>query len=251
MIRSVRAAGFAAAAFVLAATAAWSGPLQAVEGDAAPAATYYTDHDGAAIEVADFAANADQAAVAAPTPAASAPTAPAPASSDHDAASADEPARQSIGLADITVPRIRPLGELVESYAGLATDNGEQDCLASAVYFEARGEPIEGQLAVAEVVLNRAQSGRYPRTVCQVVTQPWQFSFVRRGHIPAADRELRILAPRRRHRPHRRSRRPPPAAAQRALVPCRLCPPELGPPPRPQHQDRPPHLLQLGGECRV
>ena len=42
----------------------------------------------------------------------------------------------------------------------------EQDCLANAVYFEARGEPLEGQLAVAEVVLNRAASGRYPATLC-------------------------------------------------------------------------------------
>src|SRR5688500_1428378 len=68
MILSVRAAGFAVAACVLAATAAWSGPLQAVEGAAAPVATYYTDHAGAAVEVADFAANADQAAVAASSP---------------------------------------------------------------------------------------------------------------------------------------------------------------------------------------
>ena len=97
-------------------------------------------------------------------------------------------ANHLVALADSTLPRARTLSELVENYAGLSTDNGEQDCLANAVYFEARGEPIEGQLAVAEVVLNRAQSGRYPSTICQVVTQPWQFSFVRRGHIPAADR---------------------------------------------------------------
>ena len=51
-----------------------------------------------------------------------------------------------------------------------------------------RGESIEGQLAVAEVVMNRAVSGRYPATLCGVVVQPYQFSFVRRGVIPAADR---------------------------------------------------------------
>ena len=60
-------------------------------------------------------------------------------------------------------------------------------CLAPAVYFEARGEPIEGQLAVAEVVINRARSGLYPDNYCDVVTQPAQFSFVRHGQIPAAD----------------------------------------------------------------
>lgn len=60
-------------------------------------------------------------------------------------------------------------------------------CLAQAIYFEARGEPIEGQLAVAEVVINRAKSGIYPDNYCDVVTQPAQFSFVRRGQIPTAD----------------------------------------------------------------
>ena len=60
-------------------------------------------------------------------------------------------------------------------------------CLAQAVYFEARGDPIEGQLAVAEVVINRAKSGLYPDNFCDVVTQPSQFSFVHHGRIPAAD----------------------------------------------------------------
>jgi spore germination cell wall hydrolase CwlJ-like protein len=60
-------------------------------------------------------------------------------------------------------------------------------CLAQAVYFEARGEPIEGQLAVAEVVINRARSGLYPDNYCDVITQPAQFSFVRHGQIPTAD----------------------------------------------------------------
>lgn len=44
-------------------------------------------------------------------------------------------------------------------------------CLAEAVYFEARGEPVRGQIAVAQVVVNRALSGYYPTTVCGVVYQ--------------------------------------------------------------------------------
>lgn len=44
-------------------------------------------------------------------------------------------------------------------------------CLARNVYFEARGEPPAGQYAVAEVTMNRAASGFYPRTVCGVVYQ--------------------------------------------------------------------------------
>ena len=44
-------------------------------------------------------------------------------------------------------------------------------CLARNVYFESRGEPIAGQRAVAEVTMNRLNSGRYPGTVCGVVYQ--------------------------------------------------------------------------------
>ena len=183
MIRTVRAAAFAVAAFVLAASAVWSAPSQAVEGGAAPVATYYLDHAGAATEVADFAVNGEDAAAETPVRAEAPATVP-----PGQAASAGELAQHLLALADATLPRARTLGELIDLYAGLSTDNVEQDCLANAVYFEARGEPIEGQLAVAEVVLNRAQSGRYPATICEVVTQPWQFSFVRQGIIPRADR---------------------------------------------------------------
>jgi hypothetical protein len=80
------------------------------------------------------------------------------------------------------------LGELVSRFATDAAADREQDCLASAVYFESRGEPIEGQLAVAQVVINRAASGRYPTDLCGVITQHAQFSFVRNGHMPMADR---------------------------------------------------------------
>ena len=80
------------------------------------------------------------------------------------------------------------LDELVTEYASDATVDREQDCLASAVYFESRGEPIQGQLAVAQVVINRSLSGRYPPDLCDVVTQHAQFSFVHHGRIPMADR---------------------------------------------------------------
>jgi hypothetical protein len=63
-----------------------------------------------------------------------------------------------------------------------------EKCLAEAVYFEARGESLEGQLAVARVVMNRAASGKYPPDWGSVVKQPWQFSFVRNGQFPEADR---------------------------------------------------------------
>lgn len=44
-------------------------------------------------------------------------------------------------------------------------------CLAEALYFEARGESVKGQFAVAEVILNRVDSPRYPDTICGVVNQ--------------------------------------------------------------------------------
>jgi spore germination cell wall hydrolase CwlJ-like protein len=80
------------------------------------------------------------------------------------------------------------LDTLVGEYEAAAPANPEQDCLANAVYFESRGEPIEGQLAVAQVVLNRAASGRYPASLCEVITQKAQFSFIRHGRFPAADK---------------------------------------------------------------
>jgi len=71
-------------------------------------------------------------------------------------------------------------------------------CLAQAVYFEARGEPFEGRLAVANVVLNRVKNRRYPADVCGVIFQGekrrhrCQFSFACDGK---ADRPAKISDP--------------------------------------------------------
>ena len=80
-----------------------------------------------------------------------------------------------------------PLYALVQKFATNAPLDEQTNCLATAVYFEARGESLEGQLAVARVVMNRAASGRYPPDWCSVVKQPAQFSFVRHGQFPQAD----------------------------------------------------------------
>lgn len=63
--------------------------------------------------------------------------------------------------------------------------NPEMQCLASAIYYEARSESLAGKLAVARVVINRTESGRFPTSICGVVTQPSQFSFVHGGRIPS------------------------------------------------------------------
>ena len=80
-----------------------------------------------------------------------------------------------------------PLYALVDKYSAGAPLDEQANCLATAVYFEARGESLDGQLAVARVVMNRAASGKYPPDWCSVVKQPWQFSFVRHGQFPAVD----------------------------------------------------------------
>jgi len=54
-------------------------------------------------------------------------------------------------------------------------------CLALNVFFEARNEPIDGQMMVAEVTLNRVDSPHYPDTVCGVVWQTKQFSWTHDG----------------------------------------------------------------------
>ncbi|MEM6828243.1 MAG: cell wall hydrolase [Pseudomonadota bacterium] len=66
--------------------------------------------------------------------------------------------------------------------AGALTD--QMRCLAGAVYFESRGEPLAGQLAVAQVVINRSQDQRWPASYCGVVYQRAQFSFVKNGRMP-------------------------------------------------------------------
>ncbi len=79
------------------------------------------------------------------------------------------------------------------------------DCLAQAVYYEARGEGVAGMRAVAQVVLNRARHPAFPKSVCGVVYQGaarrvgCQFSFVcdgsmRRGKEPGAWRRAREIA---------------------------------------------------------
>lgn len=76
------------------------------------------------------------------------------------------------------------LASLVKDTPHLTNLTAEQQCLAGAVYFESKSESLAGQLAVARVVINRAKSGRFPSSLCGVVYQPSQFSFVRGRSMP-------------------------------------------------------------------
>ena len=76
------------------------------------------------------------------------------------------------------------LAALVDAQGSAEQLDGEMRCLAGAVYFESKGESLEGQLAVARVIINRAKSGRFASSLCGVVYQPGQFSFVRGRSMP-------------------------------------------------------------------
>ncbi|MET7246084.1 cell wall hydrolase [Methylobacterium sp. EM32] len=102
----------------------------------------------------------------------------------------DRDTRAAVTTAARIAPEALPSEDARRRYADLITPENaekEQRCLAEAVYFEARGEPEQGQAAVAQVVLNRAKSGLYPANICGVVYQNrhrymgCQFSFACEG----------------------------------------------------------------------
>lgn len=66
---------------------------------------------------------------------------------------------------------------------GQSAASGDVDLIARAVYGEARGEPYEGQVAVAAVILNRVRSASFPNTVSGVIYQPGAFDAVSDGQL--------------------------------------------------------------------
>ena len=69
------------------------------------------------------------------------------------------------------------------SKAAAQISQRDLQCLAEALYFEARGEGAQGQRAVAEVILNRVDHPRFPKTVCGVVNQRGQFTYNKNARI--------------------------------------------------------------------
>lgn len=88
-------------------------------------------------------------------------------------------------------PAPTTLAGLVSAQSPLAQLPRELMCLAGAIYFEAQGESLAGQLAVGRVIVARSKSGRFPSSYCGVVYQPSQFSFVRGSAMPAIARGTR------------------------------------------------------------
>ncbi len=175
---NLRAAALAAAALALGAGAPYN-PLAASQAVTTPAVSY-AEHAVAVSPALDIGLNAlpqtaqraETAEVSPAVPSAE-PAAPAGAQNTQT----EEPAEEEREVR-------RSLSQLVSDHAASNVDDEQTDCLARAVYFESKGEPLAGQLTVAEVIINRAKSGRFARTVCGVIRQPSQFSFVRGGVIP-------------------------------------------------------------------
>ena len=86
-------------------------------------------------------------------------------------------------------------GDLTSMVAQLrSSDPGsrELECLAVGIYFESKSEPLTGQLAVGQVIANRANSkGRFPSSYCGVLFQRSQFSFIRGKSLPSVPRASR------------------------------------------------------------
>jgi spore germination cell wall hydrolase CwlJ-like protein len=85
-------------------------------------------------------------------------------------------------------PEASSLKQLIAAVPAPDSLSPEMECLAGAVYFESRGEPAAGQLAVAQVVVNRAEARQFPSSYCGVVYQRSQFSFVKGGNMPRIKR---------------------------------------------------------------
>jgi spore germination cell wall hydrolase CwlJ-like protein len=112
----------------------------------------------------------------------------APAVQD-DSSVSDTPGSTDGDSASVEPAPVKRSGDLASMVADLrSADAGtrELECLATGIYFEAKSEPLAGQLAVGKVIANRASSGgRFPSTYCGVLFQRGQFSFVHGGRMPA------------------------------------------------------------------
>lgn len=111
-----------------------------------------------------------------PPPAPAAP-APAPQFAAH-------PVVQTVSAEDTAADT---LAERVSEQKTPGSLSGQMRCLATAIYFEARGETLDGQLAVGRVIVNRTKSGRFPASYCGVVYQPQQFSFIHGRALPSVE----------------------------------------------------------------
>ena len=118
-----------------------------------------------------------------------------PQLSQPDSVTPETPAQDQSGddeLAQSTVDKSEDLSAMVADLRGPDAGSRELECLATGIYFESKSEPLAGQLAVGQVIANRASSGgRFPSTYCGVLFQRGQFSFVHGGSLPHVSHDNR------------------------------------------------------------
>ena len=93
--------------------------------------------------------------------------------------------------AEPAVDRSQSLADKVAALRSSDAGSREMECLAVGIYFEAKSEPLLGQLAVGHVIADRAASGRFASSYCGVLFQRGQFSFIRGKSWPAVARSSR------------------------------------------------------------
>lgn len=96
--------------------------------------------------------------------------------------SAEPPAAPAVPATVAPIPRAPEPAREPARRTGVS--EAELTCLTRVILYEAGAESRAGQLAVAQVVLNRMRSGRFPRTICGVIHQRGQFSAIRGFHPP-------------------------------------------------------------------
>jgi N-acetylmuramoyl-L-alanine amidase len=102
-----------------------------------------------------------------------------------DADTPEAPTPETDELAQPAIDRSENLAAMVADLSAPDAGTRELECLATGVYFEAKSEPLAGQLAVGQVIANRAASGgHFPSTYCGVLFQRGQFSFVHGRSLP-------------------------------------------------------------------
>lgn len=114
---------------------------------------------------------------------AASPQGPAPTIVPEQVEEAEQPPEEIL-----RVSNRRPRLEIVRTNERLRYQKIDVFCLAKNIYHEAGVEPVLGKYAVAQVTLNRMRNPKYPSTVCDVVMDPYQFSW-------ANDRSIRWTRP--------------------------------------------------------
>ena len=155
----------------------------------------------------------------------------APAPSDHVVLSESPPLHAALSLE----------ARVVVAGADIDHLDGDLACMAKAIHHEAANQSLKGQLALAQLIMNRVKSPLFPKTICAVVNQAGQFFHTARYHPHSSDDRWHTAVGIARIAREDAE----PALVPGALLPRLLRPPLLGPPPRRSRSPRPARVLPL------